>query len=232
MGGGALAARCVSGGLRVQRRRAPWFWEITRSPHARISRDWSALRHALHNGWDHALKVIGDGQGLVGHAAAILLRKAADQAGLTVGLGAALRKARTSPLFDRGTALMSMAVAIALGATSMSDIAVLAHLAPVPGQRRADRRYGAPWTWLAARPCWPSTVHRGAHSDLDISYGQLGAYGHRPRASRRRAGREAYLVGPRETADQDSWRTEIAGPSTREPSLRTQIVRKSRRSLP
>src|SRR5260370_5544655 len=86
-----------------------------------------------HNGWDRALKVTGDGTGLVGHAGAILLRKAADQAGLTAGLSAALRRAGKSPLFDRGAALMSMAVAIALGATSMSDIAVLAHLAPVLG---------------------------------------------------------------------------------------------------
>ncbi len=107
-----------------------------------------------HNGWDHALKVTGDGEGLVGHAGAILLRKAADQAGLTAGLGAALRKAGTSPLFDRGAALVSMAVAIALGATSMSDVAVLAHLAPVLGQCRAARRCGAPWTWPAARSCW------------------------------------------------------------------------------
>jgi hypothetical protein len=36
-----------------------------------------------HNGWDHALKVTADGKGLVGHAGAVLLRKAADQAGLT-----------------------------------------------------------------------------------------------------------------------------------------------------
>ena len=35
-----------------------------------------------HNGWDHALKVTADGAGLVGHAGAVLLRKAADQAGL------------------------------------------------------------------------------------------------------------------------------------------------------
>lgn len=35
------------------------------------------------NGWDHALKVTAGGAGLVGHAGAILLRKTADQAGLT-----------------------------------------------------------------------------------------------------------------------------------------------------
>ncbi|HUY47141.1 MAG TPA: hypothetical protein VMV92_15635 [Streptosporangiaceae bacterium] len=67
-----------------------------------------------HNGWDHALKVTGDGTGLVGHAGAILLRKAADQAGLTAGLSAALRRAGKSPLLDRGAALVSMAAAIAL----------------------------------------------------------------------------------------------------------------------
>ena len=86
-----------------------------------------------HNGWDHALKVIADGKGLVGHAGAVLLRKAASQAGLTGLLSAALKEKRTSPLIDRGIALVSMAAAIALGATSMSDIALLAHLAPLLG---------------------------------------------------------------------------------------------------
>jgi len=83
--------------------------------------------------WDRALKVTGGGTGLVGHVGAVLLRKAADQAGLTAVLSAALRKAGTSPVLDRGIVLVSMAAAIALGATSMSDIAVLAHLAPVLG---------------------------------------------------------------------------------------------------
>ena len=85
------------------------------------------------NGWDHALKVTSDGKGLVGHAGAILLRKAADQTGLSAVLSAALRKKNASPLFDRGIVLVSVAVSIALGATSMSDIALLAHLAPVLG---------------------------------------------------------------------------------------------------
>jgi hypothetical protein len=87
-----------------------------------------------HNGRDHALKVTADGTGLVGHAGAVLLRKAADQAGLTAWLGSALRKAGSSPVFDRGAVLVSLAAAIALGATSMSDIALLAHLAPVLGE--------------------------------------------------------------------------------------------------
>jgi hypothetical protein len=86
-----------------------------------------------HNGWAHALKVTADGTGLVGHAGAILLRKTADQAGLTAGLSEALRRKGTSPLLDRGIVLVSMAAVIALGATSMSDIGLLAHLAPVLG---------------------------------------------------------------------------------------------------
>jgi hypothetical protein len=56
-----------------------------------------------HNGWDHALAVTTAGKGLVGHAGAVLLRKAADQAGLTDGLSRALKEKSTSPLLDRGS---------------------------------------------------------------------------------------------------------------------------------
>jgi hypothetical protein len=62
-----------------------------------------------HNGWDHALKVTAEGTRLVGHAGAVLLRKAADQTGLTAQLSAALRKKSASPAFDRGTVLASLA---------------------------------------------------------------------------------------------------------------------------
>ena len=36
-----------------------------------------------HNGWDHGLKVTDDGAGLAGHCGGVLLRKLADQCGLT-----------------------------------------------------------------------------------------------------------------------------------------------------
>jgi len=85
------------------------------------------------NEWDRALKITADGRGLIGHAGAVLLRKAADQAGLTAQLSGTMRVKGSSPLLDRGIVLVSMAVAIALGATSMSDIALLAHLAPLLG---------------------------------------------------------------------------------------------------
>ena len=88
--------------------------------------------------WDRNLSVAPDADGLVGHAGAVLLRKLADQCGLTSGLGAALGRKGKFPLIDRGMALVSMAVAIALGAASMSDIAVLAHQEPVLGAAPSD----------------------------------------------------------------------------------------------
>src|SRR5215475_13871610 len=88
--------------------------------------------------WDHGLTVTGEGRGLVGQAGAVLLRKLADQAGLTSALGSALARKGKFPLVDRGMALVSMAVAIALGATSMNDIALLAHHAPILGAEPSD----------------------------------------------------------------------------------------------
>src|SRR5216683_1271528 len=88
--------------------------------------------------WDRNLSVAADGEGLIGHAGAVLLRKLADQCGLTSALGAALGRAGKFPLIDRGIALVSMAVAIALGARSMNDITLLAHQEPVFGAAPSD----------------------------------------------------------------------------------------------
>ncbi len=88
--------------------------------------------------WDRHLSVTSDGEGLIGHAGAVLLRKLADQCGLTAGLGGAVARAGKFPLVDRGAALVSMAVAIVLGATSMSDIALLAHQEQVFGAPPSD----------------------------------------------------------------------------------------------
>jgi hypothetical protein len=85
------------------------------------------------NGWDHALTVAADGNGLVGHAGGILLRKLADQCGLTRALDQALDLKRKRPQLSRGMVLVSTAIAIALGATAMADIAVLGQLGPVLG---------------------------------------------------------------------------------------------------
>ena len=88
--------------------------------------------------WDRNLSVAADAEGLIGHAGAVLLRKLADQCGLTSALGSALGRAGKFPLIDRGIALVSMAVAIALGATSMNDITLLTHQEPVFGAAPSD----------------------------------------------------------------------------------------------
>jgi hypothetical protein len=88
--------------------------------------------------WDRDLSVAAEADGLVGHAGAVLLRKLADQCGLTAALSAALVRAGKFPLVDRGIALVSMAAAIALGATSMNDIAFLADQSLVFGAPPSD----------------------------------------------------------------------------------------------
>jgi Transposase DDE domain group 1 len=92
--------------------------------------------------WDHGLKVTAEGEGLVGHAGAVILRELADRSGLTAALKDALARDGRFPESDRGVALASAAAAIALGGKPMSDIAVLGHLAPV---------LGAPVTWQTLR---------------------------------------------------------------------------------
>src|SRR6266542_5339580 len=89
-------------------------------------------------GWDHALKVTAEGESLVGHAGAGLLRKLADEAWRTAALGPTLARSRRFRLVDRGIALVSIAVAIVLEATSMRDITLLAHHAPVLGPEPSD----------------------------------------------------------------------------------------------
>jgi hypothetical protein len=90
------------------------------------------------NGWDRGLQVTADGNGLVGHAGAILLRKLADQSGLTGALDAALTRPGKSPQVSRGMTLVSTSIAIAMGATAMADIEVLGQLLPVLGAAPSD----------------------------------------------------------------------------------------------
>src|SRR5215472_14509717 len=89
MGAGRSAGAGCRGQARprllVYGRRAPWFWEIT-GFHTHVIPGTGALFVMEHMPGDHALKVTGGGTGLIGHAGAVLLRKAADQAGLTAGL--------------------------------------------------------------------------------------------------------------------------------------------------
>ena len=92
--------------------------------------------------WDHGLSATSDGEGLVGHSGGIILREMADRSGLTSALKDALEREGRFPEVDRGVAMVSAAVMIALGGTSMSGIAVLEHLSLVLGE---------PVTWQTLR---------------------------------------------------------------------------------
>ena len=113
------------------------------------------------NGWDHALKVTADGTGLVGHAGAVLLRKAADQLALPPGWAPRCAGRAASPLLDRGMVLVVAGGRDRARRHRMSDIALLAHLAPVlgaapsgPTVRRALDLAGTP-------ACWTGSPGRG-----------------------------------------------------------------------
>jgi len=80
-----------------------------------------------------------DGEGVVSHAGSRLLADVADRTTLTGELGealAGLRKRR--PRHDPGRVLVDMAVAVADGATTISDVAVLADQAALFGAVASD----------------------------------------------------------------------------------------------
>jgi hypothetical protein len=71
-------------------------------------------------------KVSADGRGVVGHAGARLLSDLADELGLTAGLSVAMAATKQRRRgHDRGQVLVDLAVMIADGGTSISDLAVL-----------------------------------------------------------------------------------------------------------
>jgi DNA-binding transcriptional MerR regulator len=57
-----------------------------------------------------------------------------------------------------------------------------------------------------------TTVHRGPHDDIDVSYGALGTYVTEHALAVAGPVHEIYLVGPRDTDDTTAWHTEIGWP--------------------
>jgi hypothetical protein len=85
------------------------------------------------------ITVIADGEGVVSHAGSRLLADVADKTTLTAQLAedlAGLRKPRAR--HDPGRVLVDMAVAVADGATTISDVAVLADQAALFGPVASD----------------------------------------------------------------------------------------------
>jgi effector-binding domain-containing protein len=56
------------------------------------------------------------------------------------------------------------------------------------------------------------TTHTGTHDDIDITYGHLGAWVIDHALAIHGPIHETYLVGPRDTPDTSTWRTEIGWP--------------------
>jgi DNA-binding transcriptional MerR regulator len=56
------------------------------------------------------------------------------------------------------------------------------------------------------------TVHRGNHDDIDVTHGALGIWVDQHALAIAGPVHEIYLVGPRDTADEWAWRTEIGWP--------------------
>ena len=89
------------------------------------------------SGWDRGLKLEASGRGLVGHAGAVLLHRTADRTGLVVQLRGAL--AAGSWKLDRANALVSLIVAISLGARNLRQAELLArHRAVLVGGSASD----------------------------------------------------------------------------------------------
>lgn len=55
-------------------------------------------------------------------------------------------------------------------------------------------------------------THVGEHDDIDVTYGEVGAWVVANALAVAGPIRETYLVGPRDTADPSAWRTEIGWP--------------------
>ena len=56
------------------------------------------------------------------------------------------------------------------------------------------------------------TTHHGEHDDIDVTYGELGAWVVANALAVAGPVRESYLVAPRDTPDPSAWRTEIGWP--------------------
>jgi len=85
------------------------------------------------------ITVTADGTGVVSHAGSRLLADLADITGLTGQLGAELaRLRRRRPTHHPGRVLVDMAVAIADGARTISDVAVLEHQGELFGSVASD----------------------------------------------------------------------------------------------
>ncbi len=98
--------------------------------------------------WSRGLVVEAGGHGVVSHAGSAATRMLADRTGLTGGLSGALARRGFTPLHDRGRVITDLAVAIADGATTISEIDTLRHQEELFGPVASDTT-----AWRALAGC-------------------------------------------------------------------------------
>ena len=130
-----------------------------------------------------------DGEGVVSHAGSRLLADVADQTTLTGQLSqtlAGLRKPRAR--HDSGRVLVDMAVAVADGATTISDVAVLADQAELFGPVASDSTC---WRLLdCLDTAQQGAVARARAAAREVVWAQRAELSGEPFPSARAAGRE------------------------------------------
>jgi len=85
-------------------------------------------------GWSTGLTVTADGDAVISHAGAAVLRLTADRAGLTTALSRALRRDGFTPGHDRGRVLTDTAVMMADGGNTVRGIDVLRYQRDLLGE--------------------------------------------------------------------------------------------------
>lgn len=115
--------------------------------------------------------VTGDGEGLVSHAGLVWLGEVADRSGLTAGLCAATA-CRPRRRHDPGRTLAQMVIALADGATCVSDLAVLRDQPALFGEVASH-----PTTWRTFHQLGPDELRRlaGARADARAAAWAAGA---------------------------------------------------------
>lgn len=102
---------------------------------------------------------------MVGHAGAVLLRSCAHRVGLTSALSKVLPRRDRPGWWDRGTVLVSLAVAIVRGAKSMSDIGDAIAQLPLPFRRKILIRVDGAG---ATRDLWNTLKSKAAIDQLTL----------------------------------------------------------------
>ena len=105
--------------------------------------------------WAKGLVVEAGGHGVVSHAGSAVVRLLADRTGLTGGLSGALARRGFAPAHDRGRVLTDLAVAIADGATTISEIDALRHQGELFGPVASDST-----VWRALSECDAAALAR------------------------------------------------------------------------